>query len=182
MRAALAKVDPADARRLVEDLLSIAGITAVGGRSAAEIADLTHRIARCTPCEAGFWLARSYRYFPTGSVHVAVVDPGVGSGRRALLVEAAGHRFVGPDNGLLAEDWGGEVIVVPVSARTKLGLDLLLENIALQAEVLELKANPKAEASGVIIESEIARMVKDAKPGDSAEDIIRAALKSALRS
>ena len=53
------------------------------------------------------------------------------------------------------EDWGGETITVPVSATKGQGIDSLLEMILLQADVLELKANPKAEASGIIIESEI---------------------------
>jgi translation initiation factor IF-2 len=53
------------------------------------------------------------------------------------------------------EDWGGETITVPVSALKGQGINELLEMILLQAEVLELKANPKAEASGIIIESEI---------------------------
>ncbi len=53
------------------------------------------------------------------------------------------------------EDWGGETITVPVSATKGQGIDTLLEMILLQADVLELKANPKAPASGVVIESEI---------------------------
>jgi translation initiation factor IF-2 len=53
------------------------------------------------------------------------------------------------------EDWGGETITVPVSAIKGTGINELLEMILLQAEVLELKANPKSEASGVIIESQI---------------------------
>jgi translation initiation factor IF-2 len=53
------------------------------------------------------------------------------------------------------EDWGGETITVPVAAIKGQGIDSLLEMILLQADVLELKANPKAEASGIIIESEI---------------------------
>ncbi len=53
------------------------------------------------------------------------------------------------------EDWGGETITVPVAAIKGQGIDSLLEMILLQADVLELKANPKAEASGVIVESEI---------------------------
>ncbi|MBL9038511.1 MAG: translation initiation factor IF-2 [Archangium sp.] len=57
------------------------------------------------------------------------------------------------DNNLLAEDWGGEVIMVPVSAKQKTGLELLLENISLQAEVLELKANPNRPAQGTILEA-----------------------------
>jgi len=53
------------------------------------------------------------------------------------------------------EDWGGETITVPVSAIKGTGINELLEMILLQADVLELKANPKAEASGVIVESQI---------------------------
>jgi translation initiation factor IF-2 len=53
------------------------------------------------------------------------------------------------------EDWGGETITVPVAAIKGQGIDNLLEMILLQADVLELKANPKAPASGVIIESQV---------------------------
>jgi translation initiation factor IF-2 len=56
---------------------------------------------------------------------------------------------------LVPEEWGGETIMVPVSAKTKVGIDLLLENIALQAEVLELKANPNLAAVGAIIEAKL---------------------------
>jgi len=57
--------------------------------------------------------------------------------------------------GIAPEDWGGETITVPVAAIKNQGITELLEMILLQADVLELKANPKAEASGLIIESEI---------------------------
>jgi len=53
------------------------------------------------------------------------------------------------------EDWGGETVTVPVSALKGQGITELLEMILLQADVLELKANPKAEASGVVIESQV---------------------------
>ena len=53
------------------------------------------------------------------------------------------------------EDWGGETVTVPVAAIKGQGINELLEMILLQADVLELKANPKAEASGVVIESEV---------------------------
>jgi S-adenosyl-L-methionine hydrolase (adenosine-forming) len=69
---------------------------------AARILDVTHEVPVYWPAEAGFWLARSYSYFPVGSVHVAVVDPGVGTARDIIAVEAAGHVFLAPDNGLLA--------------------------------------------------------------------------------
>jgi S-adenosylmethionine hydrolase len=68
----------------------------------ARIIDLTHEIVVHWPAEAGFWLARAFAYFPAGTVHVAVVDPGVGTSRDIIIVAAAGHLFFAPDNGLLA--------------------------------------------------------------------------------
>jgi S-adenosyl-L-methionine hydrolase (adenosine-forming) len=68
----------------------------------ARIVDLTHEILVHWPAEAGFWLARAFGYFPAGTVHVAVVDPGVGTSRNIVAVRAGGHLFVAPDNGLLA--------------------------------------------------------------------------------
>ena len=59
------------------------------------------------------------------------------------------------DLGLLPEDWGGQTIYVEVSALNGTGIDHLLENLALQAEIMELKANPKLRASGVVIESKL---------------------------
>ncbi|MCK9571970.1 MAG: translation initiation factor IF-2 [Candidatus Omnitrophica bacterium] len=63
--------------------------------------------------------------------------------------------------GLSPEDWGGKTITVPVSAKTGVGIDNLLEMVLLQAEVMELKANPKRPASGVVVE---ARMSKGRGP------------------
>lgn len=68
----------------------------------ARIIDVTHEVPVYWPAEAGFWLSRSYQYFPVGTVHVAVVDPGVGTSRDIVAVEADGHGFLAPDNGLLA--------------------------------------------------------------------------------
>ena len=68
----------------------------------ARIVDLTHEIVVHWPAEAGFWLARAFRYFPAGTVHIAVVDPGVGTSRDIIAVSAGGHWFLAPDNGLLA--------------------------------------------------------------------------------
>lgn len=68
----------------------------------ARIVDLTHDIVAHWPAEAGFWLLRAFKYFPKGTIHVAVVDPGVGTARDLLLIESQGHWFLAPDNGLLA--------------------------------------------------------------------------------
>jgi S-adenosyl-L-methionine hydrolase (adenosine-forming) len=68
----------------------------------AEIIDITHQITPFEVGEAGFTLNEAWRYFPKGTVHVVVVDPGVGSSRRAILAQAGGHSFVAPDNGVLS--------------------------------------------------------------------------------
>lgn len=65
------------------------------------VVDLTHGIAPQDVCAAAFHLAQSWRWFPPGSVHVAVVDPGVGSARRILVARDGEHAFLAPDNGLL---------------------------------------------------------------------------------
>ncbi len=91
------------------------------------IIDLTHEIPAHWPAEAGFWLARSFRHFPLGTVHVAVVDPGVGSAREIAAVEAEGHLFLAPDNGLLGPvlETAASVTArrVPVPMLVRLGID-----------------------------------------------------------
>lgn len=66
----------------------------------ALIVDITHEVGPHDVEEAAFTLLAAYETFPAGTVHVAVVDPGVGSARRAIAVEGAGQIFVGPDNGV----------------------------------------------------------------------------------
>lgn len=66
------------------------------------VVDLTHQIPPQNIAAARFCLMNAYCYFPDGTVHVAVVDPGVGSTRRAIAVEFAAGFLVGPDNGLFS--------------------------------------------------------------------------------
>jgi translation initiation factor IF-2 len=61
------------------------------------------------------------------------------------------------DRGLLAEDWGGDTVMVPVSAKTKTNLDLLLEMILLMTDMQDLKANPNRPAMGTVIEAKLDR-------------------------
>ena len=68
----------------------------------ARIVDLSHGITPHRIEEAAYCLQSCYRYFPEGTVHVVVVDPGVGTGRRPLVVETARYYFLGPDNGLFS--------------------------------------------------------------------------------
>jgi S-adenosyl-L-methionine hydrolase (adenosine-forming) len=69
----------------------------------ARIVCLTHEVPPGRADLAGFWLARSWREFPRGTVHLAVVDPGVGTDRGVLLAESGEHLLLAPDNGLLPE-------------------------------------------------------------------------------
>ena len=72
------------------------------------IVDLTHEIPHQDVAAGAFQWAQASPYFPIGTVHVAVVDPGVGSDRRALVALDGGHAFVAPDNGLLGAVLGEE--------------------------------------------------------------------------
>jgi len=69
---------------------------------AAQIVDITHEIARQDIHAAAFNLLATYKDFPANTIHVAVVDPGVGSIRQAVLIECAEQFFVGPDNGIFS--------------------------------------------------------------------------------
>ena len=64
--------------------------------------DMAHDVSAFQPVEAGFWLAGALRYFPSGTVHVAVVDPGVCTPRALLAAMANDQVLLAPDNGLLA--------------------------------------------------------------------------------
>ena len=74
----------------------------LGVNPRARIVDITHDIAPGDFRAGAFALSSSCRFFPVGTVHVAVVDPGVGSGRKAIAVRTANYFFVGPDNGVLS--------------------------------------------------------------------------------
>jgi S-adenosylmethionine hydrolase len=66
------------------------------------LVDVSHDVAPQDLDEATFFLEQSYRWFPPGTVHLVVIDPGVGTARRAVAVCAEGHYFVAPDNGVLS--------------------------------------------------------------------------------
>jgi S-adenosylmethionine hydrolase len=68
----------------------------------AALVDITHQIPAGDVRAAQYVLSRTWHRFPRETVHLAVVDPGVGTARRALAAAAAGHYFVAPDNGLLS--------------------------------------------------------------------------------
>lgn len=68
----------------------------------AAIVDLTHQVQPQNLQQASFLLGASHRFFPPGAIHVLVVDPGVGTGRRALLLTTPAAQFLAPDNGILS--------------------------------------------------------------------------------
>jgi len=67
----------------------------------AQIVDISHDVTPFEIGEGAYLIAQAYRYFPKKTVHVVVVDPGVGTARRPVVMEAAGQYFVAPDNGVL---------------------------------------------------------------------------------
>ena len=78
----------------------------------ARVIDVSHQVGAYRIAEGAFLVAQAYRYFPEGTVHVVVVDPGVGSQRRPILAAAGGHWFVAPDNGVLSQVYERENPVV----------------------------------------------------------------------
>jgi len=67
-----------------------------------KIADITHNIPMGDIEKAAFFLSHYYRYFPEGTIHIVVVDPGVGGKRAPIIFLSNGHYFVGPDNGVFS--------------------------------------------------------------------------------
>ena len=68
----------------------------------ATLVDVTHAVPPGDVRAGAYLLGRVWHRFPAGTVHLAVVDPGVGTDRAALALRAHGHHFVGPDNGLFS--------------------------------------------------------------------------------
>jgi len=86
-----------------------------GIHSDVQIVDLSHGITPQRIEEGAFVLSTAYPFFPDGTVHVAIVDPGVGGDRRALIVETDRYQFVGPDNGIFAYVYARESTVRVIS-------------------------------------------------------------------
>ena len=119
------------------------------------IVDLTHGVPPQSVRVGSWFLSHAYGYFPEGTVHVAVVDPGVGSGRKLLVAEDRGHAFLAPDNGLLGPVLSPEARVHELDAprfardgasRTFHGRDILAPAAAAIARGLA----PSACAAGPI--------------------------------
>lgn len=85
----------------------------------ARIVDISHDVKPFSVSESAYLIAQAYRYFPPKTVHVVVVDPGVGTSRRPILMEAAGQYFIAPDNGVLAMIYSREAHKVRVISKAK---------------------------------------------------------------
>jgi len=117
----------------------------------ARIVDISHGISAGSILEGSTIIKEAYRYFPSGTVHVGVIDPGVGGERRPIAVASKGHYFAGPDNGLfwptiaadpladvihltekrywmdaVSSTFHGRDIFAPVAAHLSRGIDLYL--------------------------------------------------------
>lgn len=80
----------------------------------AQIVDVTHSISKYNIAEGAFVISRIWNYFPKGTIHIGVVDPGVGSARKPIAIKTDNCLFIGPDNGLFSlalKDQGIEEIV-----------------------------------------------------------------------
>ena len=115
------------------------------------LADITHEIAPQDVLGGALELAAAYKFFPHSTVFLCVVDPGVGSARRGLAAEAAGYRFVAPDNGLLTmvfkETAPAQVVELtdrryarPTISRTFEGRDRFAPAAAWLAKGIEVRA------------------------------------------
>ncbi len=137
----------------------------IAGRfPSAQVIDVTHDIPAHWPPEAGFWISRAYPYFPSGTVHLGIVDPGVGTERDILVAEFAGHVFIAPDNGLLAPLLTDAATVRRLDLKRLKKLKLRTPSATFHGR--DIFAPVAAEmAAGRLAPSEIGERIEDWTPG-----------------
>ena len=114
--------------------------------ASATVVDITHQVAPGDVRAAAYVLGRAWHRFPAGTVHLVIVDPGVGTSRASLALRCSGHYFVAPDNGVLSrvfEHEVGDVIALPTpqhAAPTFHGRDVYAPAVAAIACGQELTA------------------------------------------
>jgi S-adenosyl-L-methionine hydrolase (adenosine-forming) len=126
----------------------------------ATIVDITHEVPAHDVVAGAFTLLAAFDAFPAGTIHLAVVDPGVGSPRRALIVEACGHTFVGPDNGLFGHVYerAGEYKVIHLTDERyfRRGVSATFHGRDLFAPVAgALSLGERPESFGEIVKDEV---------------------------
>ena len=146
-----------------------------------QITDLSHDIAPQNVQEAAFVLGRSAPYFPDGTIHVVVVDPGVGTERRPMAAQIGPYQFVGPDNGVVTrlvghamrEGWSTEVVHInnpeywlPEISHVFHGRDIFAPVAAHLATGVPLKAVGTSMDNPVLLPLPLPTWIEDALQGD----------------
>jgi len=145
----------------------------LSGAPGATLVDVSHAVPQGSIATASYLIGRTWRHFPKGTVHFIVVDPGVGTTRRAVAVGRDGHFFVAPDNGVLtsvigsgAEVWTlaepegasptfhGRDLFAPAAARLAMGATLA-DVGALVLEPPVLLASPIPQYEGKRVHGEV---------------------------
>lgn len=90
----------------------------------ATLVDISHGVTPFSIWEGAYTIAQSASFFPTGTIHVVVIDPGVGTDRKAILAEANGQFFIAPDNGVLSMVFAGGMV------REITNRELLLQSVS----------------------------------------------------
>ena len=126
---------------------------------AASIVDISHEVQPFEIAQGAFLISQAWRWFPPKTVHLVVVDPGVGTARRPILVEAHGQYFIGPDNGVLAmvytdfphkvREITAEKYMLPERSRTFHGRDIFAPVVA------HLASGVRASSMGKPIEDHL---------------------------
>lgn len=144
----------------------------LGINPAAVIVDVGHTVRPGDIAQAAFMLESAYGYFPPGSIHLVIVDPGVGTTRALLYLEAHAHRFIAPDNGVLSLVMGrppamtlrrldnpawrlprvsptfhGRDIMAPAAAHLSRGADVCAVGPELNLDAVTMLTDLRAQAS-----------------------------------
>ena len=122
------------------------------------IVDITHEIAAYEVDQAAFVIAQAWRYFPQGTVHVVVIDPGVGSERRPILVEAGGQYFIGPDNGVFSAIYDAGPHKVRVISNPK----LMLPSVSRTFHGRDIFAPAAAHLTRKVLPARFGKVIHDA--------------------
>jgi S-adenosylmethionine hydrolase len=122
----------------------------------ATIVDITHDISRQNIEEAAFLVEEYYRFFPLGTIHMAIIDPTVGSGRRPIIMSKDNNIFIGPDNGLftLILDSNAEVYLIE-------NPDFMLKEVSSTFHGRDIFAPAVAHASAGLHPSTFGRIIFD---------------------
>jgi S-adenosylmethionine hydrolase len=127
----------------------------------AQIIDICHAVQAFDVLDGALSISQAYNYFPSGTVHVVIVDPGVGTARRPLLVTSERHHFIAPDNGVLSLIYQREQ---RLSARHVTGEHYFLQPVSNTFHARDIFAP---------IAAYLAKGVDPAKFGEEVQDFVR---------